>query len=619
MYKDELAIQITGLGKMYKLYKNPRDKIKDAFGLNFYKKNYYKEFWALRDINIQIKKGERVGFIGHNGAGKSTLLKAVIGNIQPTEGSIQMQGSVQALLELGTGFHPEFTGRENIKASLAYQGLQMKEILSAEAEIIAFTELGEYIDQPVRTYSAGMYSRLAFAAATAVCPEVLVIDEVLGAGDAYFMGKCVERMRSLTSEDGTTVLFVSHDLQSVQALCDRVVWIDSGRVRYDGEVLRGIKLYTQAVRKNEELRLKIRDMKISKNQAMVLDRKSDLYDEYLFHLCSDKDGYVCKVYGIAVYDGEEKIAHIDVGAPMDNQPDADCCIIDDIESACWGRAKKDRTGFCREYDNSIGANRHAPFRILLGKVYHEKPLKIVIQMDAPDKHGVQLQLFDYEHRVYGNCPLQADGQGRYAAIIHKEEHAVQKDTAVGKAADGPVDCRRQETGSASAVHEDILIDNIGTQEAEIGQAVLRSKQDREGNVFSYEENVGACRIQVRFQKARTDFIFVILVYSMKGDLVLSNCQKIEMTRAVELAEIDYQFPSMRFGSGEYTISIGIYEKLDLRDNGKEQTFLALLDRGISFKIEQPQGFALNMGYFVSDEPIRVNGLGKKEITCSLLV
>lgn len=612
MCEEELAISIKDLGKMYKLYKNPRDKIKDAFGLNFYKKNYYKEFWALRDINITIKKGERVGLIGHNGAGKSTLLKAVIGNIQPTEGTIQMKGHVQALLELGTGFHPEFTGRENIKASLAYQGLPVREIASAEAEIIAFTELGEYIDQPVRTYSAGMYSRLAFAAATAVCPELLVIDEVLGAGDAYFMGKCVERMRNLTSEEGTTVLFVSHDLQSVQALCDRVIWIDSGKVRYDGEVLRGIKLYTQAVRKNEELRLKIRDMKISKNQAMVLDRKSDLYDEYLFHLISEKEGKVCKVYRIDIYDGEEPAAFLEAGAPMDNNLEADCCIIDDAESASWSRSKRDARGFYREYDNSIGRNRHAPFRILLSKACQKKQLKIIIQMDAADAGDIQLQLFDRKAGAYETCPVISQEEGVYTAMIRpaSDEQAIDAVKNV-----------RQEFDAAGQTEEteETLIDNIGTSRAKIERVVLKDKNGCEGKVFSYQDNIGECIVDVTFTEHRSDFIFVILVYSMKGDLVLSNCQQVTMRQARASAEIHYKFPVMRFGSGEYTISVGIYEELDLRDNGKEQQFLALLDRGVSFKVENPEEFALNLGFFVSEEQISVKGIDKKEITCSLLV
>ena len=276
MFERETVIHVENMGKMYKLYKNPKDKILDAFGLNWFKKNYYKEFWALRGINLTIKKGERVGFIGHNGAGKSTLLKIITGNILPTEGSIKVNGKIQALLEMGTGFHPEFTGRQNIRASLVYQGLPSEKIAQYESEIIEFTELEEFIDQPVKTYSAGMYSRLAFATASAVVPELMIIDEILGAGDAYFNGKCVERMQKLTSEAGATILFVSHDLQSVQNLCTRVIWINKGKIVFDGDVLTGIKLYLQSVRQNEEQRLKLRDRKALKKQGFFSDKESEI-------------------------------------------------------------------------------------------------------------------------------------------------------------------------------------------------------------------------------------------------------------------------------------------------------------------------------------------------------
>ena len=609
MYNEEVAIAIENLGKMYKLYKNPKDKIKDAFGLNFYKKNYYKEFWALRDVDIIIKKGERVGLIGHNGAGKSTLLKTIIGNIQPTEGNIKIHGNIQALLELGTGFHPEFTGRENIKASLAYQGLSLKEIAVAETEIIDFTELGEYIDQPVRTYSAGMYSRLAFATATAVCPEILIIDEVLGAGDAYFMGKCVERMRKLTSEEGTTVLFVSHDLQSVQALCDRAVWIDKGRVRFDGEVLTGIKLYTQSVRKNEELRLKIRDMKISKNQAMVLDRKQDLYDEYLFHLISNKQENICKVYDISVYADDYRVAHIDVGAPMDNNLELDNYIIDDIESACWGKAKKDDVGYYREYNNLLGVNRHAPFHMLVSKEYKDKNLKIVLKMDLKFVEGLEFQVFDSEAGTYKSYPMVCKGTNEYIIEIRNNTEKtvkVEDDEKLGEI----------ETAEET---EEKVIDNIETSQAKFGEVVLIDRQGEERKVFSFEEGVYECIVNIKFKVPHSRFIFVFVVYSMKGDLVISSCQQVEVKQQLVNAEIHYKFPDMKLGTGEYTISVAIYDELDIRDNSKEQRFLALIDRGIAFKIEKPVEYALSVGFFTPNEVIEIAGVSNEEVKCNLMM
>lgn len=255
---SELAVSLTNLSKMYRLYRRPADRVLDVLGLNrwlFWRRNYYDEFWAIRNLDLQISRGERIGIIGRNGAGKSTLLKLICGNLAPTEGSVQVGGSIQALMELGTGFHPEFTGRQNIHASLAYQGLPSHRIREKEAEIVDFAELEGFIDHPLKTYSTGMYTRLAFSTATAIDPDILIVDEVLGAGDAYFAGKCFERMRRITVDSGATVLFVSHDLASVQKLCDRVVWLDRGGVRMDGEPLDVSKAYYKTVQQEEAQRL----------------------------------------------------------------------------------------------------------------------------------------------------------------------------------------------------------------------------------------------------------------------------------------------------------------------------------------------------------------------------
>lgn len=255
---DQPVIACRDVGKMFKLYERPLDKVLDVLGVSpwlFWRKTNHREFWALRNFSLEVARGERLGVIGHNGAGKSTLLKLVTGNLQATAGSIHVAGRVQALLELGTGFHPEFTGRQNIRAALSFQGLGRSAIAEKEEEVVEFAELKEFIDQPIRTYSAGMYARLAFAVATSIEPDILIIDEILGAGDAYFYGKCVERMRRLTVDKGATVLFVSHDLQSVLALCDRAIWLKQGRIVADGEPLKIVKDYYAEVQREENLRL----------------------------------------------------------------------------------------------------------------------------------------------------------------------------------------------------------------------------------------------------------------------------------------------------------------------------------------------------------------------------
>ncbi len=257
----DAAIECRQLGKGYRLYRRAGDRVLDALGLGWMRlsrRPAYEQFWALRGMDLTVPVGQRLGIIGRNGAGKSTLLKLIAGALPPTEGTVAVGGQVQALMELGTGFHPEFTGRRNVDAALGYQGITGKRLAGMREQIIAFTELDDFIDQPIKTYSAGMSARLSFAVATAVKPEVLIVDEILGAGDAYFAGKCVQRMRELT-DHGATVLFVSHDLGSVQGLCDRIIWIDHGKLVDDGEPLAVIKRYMKQVRADEQARAAARD------------------------------------------------------------------------------------------------------------------------------------------------------------------------------------------------------------------------------------------------------------------------------------------------------------------------------------------------------------------------
>jgi ABC-type polysaccharide/polyol phosphate transport system ATPase subunit len=228
------AVELKDVSKRYTLYPNTISQLLDMLGLyRWLPKTPFTEHVALNDFNLEIKKGERVGIIGRNGSGKTTLLKLITQSTQPSAGQIKVNGSVQALMQVGLGFHPEFTGRQNIKASLLYSGLNEADKERAESEIINFCELGEYVDLPLKTYSLGMQSRLQFACATAIKPEILVIDEILGAGDAYFSVKSSQRIERLT-HSGCTLLLVSHSMAQVLQFCERVIWIQNGRIRADG-------------------------------------------------------------------------------------------------------------------------------------------------------------------------------------------------------------------------------------------------------------------------------------------------------------------------------------------------------------------------------------------------
>ena len=230
------AIEAHHLCKSYKLFRSRKERILDALGLHWAMPGIGEppQFVALSDINIRVAAGERVGVIGRNGAGKSTLLKIISGIIAPTSGSLEISGSVQALMQIGLGFHPDFTGRENIRASILYNGLPPDMRRQAETEITDFVELGAFLDQPLRTYSMGMRSRLQFACATAINPDILIIDEVLAVGDVNFIEKCKARIRQLTS-NSCTMLLVSHSMPQITDFCDRAIWIEAGTVRMDGD------------------------------------------------------------------------------------------------------------------------------------------------------------------------------------------------------------------------------------------------------------------------------------------------------------------------------------------------------------------------------------------------
>ncbi|MEM9807528.1 MAG: ABC transporter ATP-binding protein [Cyanobacteria bacterium P01_D01_bin.56] len=227
---DDSAIYLNNVSKVFKRYHRPADRLKEILLPG---KQRAEEFWALQDINLEIQKGETVGILGRNGSGKSTLLQIIAGTLQPTTGTVQVHGRVSALLELGSGFNPEFTGRQNVFFNGRILGLSQEEIEERFDKISAFADIGEFIDQPVKTYSSGMFVRLAFAVAINVNPDVLVIDEALAVGDGVFVHRCIQKIRDFQSVGGT-ILFVSHDTGSIARLCSHAIWLDQSRMRDRG-------------------------------------------------------------------------------------------------------------------------------------------------------------------------------------------------------------------------------------------------------------------------------------------------------------------------------------------------------------------------------------------------
>jgi len=225
------AIEVSNLTKIYRLYNSPRDRLREIISLNG--KKFHHEFYALNDVSLNIEKGQTVGIIGQNGSGKSTLLKIICGVLQPTTGSFRTNGRIAALLELGAGFNPEFTGRQNVYMNGALMGFKREEMEQRFSDIQAFAGIGEFVDQPVKTYSSGMYVRLAFAAAINIDPEILIVDEALSVGDALFQSRCFAKFQEF-KEKGITIIFVTHDLGLVTTHCERALLLDRGAMVAEG-------------------------------------------------------------------------------------------------------------------------------------------------------------------------------------------------------------------------------------------------------------------------------------------------------------------------------------------------------------------------------------------------
>ncbi|AFC27515.1 Teichoic acid export ABC transporter family protein [Paenibacillus mucilaginosus 3016] len=290
---NNVAIEVKNVTKTYKLYKKHSDRFKEA--LSPFRKNYHTNFYALNDISFKVRRGEIIGIIGKNGSGKSTVLKIITGVLSPTEGKVDVNGKISALLELGAGFNGEYTGIENIYLNGLMLGFSREEMQKKIDSIIDFAEIGEFINQPVKSYSSGMFARLAFSVAINVDPDILIVDEALAVGDLKFQLKCMEKFNEFRVR-GKTILFVSHDINSIKRYCNRVVWINEGRMIAEGDAERLCDKYTDY--------LKYGKIMLSEEGEGVVDNSSNL------QLRSDIIGYI---ESVKIFDSEmnqlEEVQH----------------------------------------------------------------------------------------------------------------------------------------------------------------------------------------------------------------------------------------------------------------------------------------------------------------------
>ncbi|MBY0503622.1 MAG: ABC transporter ATP-binding protein [Bryobacteraceae bacterium] len=309
----EPIITFESVSKSYSIYDSPGDRLKELATFNRLKR--HRDFWALRDLSLQIGRGETFCVIGENGSGKSTFLQLVAGILEPTTGTAEVRGRVAALLELGAGFNPEFSGRENVYLNAAILGLSRAEIDARFAQIVAFAEIGEFLEQPVKTYSSGMVVRLAFAVAIHVDPEILLVDEALAVGDIYFRQRCLRKVHELRQQ-GVTILFVSHSMGDVKAIGDRTLWLDQGRVRDLGATDAVVGRYLAAMAEKDAAYLELKPTALPGQRAAVQAPEVVRHIPNVDHRHGDRRA---EVIGIAVLDEH--------GRPLASlEPNARCVV-----------------------------------------------------------------------------------------------------------------------------------------------------------------------------------------------------------------------------------------------------------------------------------------------------
>lgn len=563
---SEKIIQLHKVSKVFRLFRSPRHRMMETLGLPV-SRSSYTEFWALRDMTLSIGQGERVGLVGRNGAGKSTLLKLIAGLLQPSAGTIKVQGQVQALMELGTGFHPEFTGRQNVLSAFAYQGVTGARAAELLDEVLDFSELEEFIEKPVKTYSAGMYSRLAFAAATAIQPEILIIDEILGAGDAYFAGKSAKRMRELTSA-GTTILFVSHDMSAVQMICDRAIWIERGHIVEDGNTIDVGRSYVASIRRQEDLRLRAINLKLSRGDMSEMLTDSETDRVFIVRFVAKNGGPPAapvRLFEATLSHKGQDIDDVRFGAARDDDREQRLHLLTGVGFMNWGEPQTDEAGRTyRAFTDCRGQYKHAPLsvKVPLGLGGIDEFSLRVVHGGADPSDGVLCQVFDgVEYVTVGKLEAPASKPG---ALVTQSFSLA---PASGEPGQGEDD--------AAPAPSDFI---YGEGSAWIDSVDFLDGQGASHRLFAFDEPL-TVRVGWRAKREIPEMTFVVCVYGMDGRCVTQVISPfVAATEKRKAGTIEARFDPLRVGCGDYVVSIGIYEGLTIAN--------AMIDRPLCVQTRQ---------------------------------
>lgn len=389
---NEILIQADNLSKVFRLYRKPEYRFFDFLNLLPNKDKYYTEKRAIDSISFSIRRGEKVAFIGRNGAGKSTLLKIISSVISPTSGKLVVNGNARALLQIGTGFHMDFSGRENANAYLLQLGVKESQLDEYVQQIIDFSELEEYIDQPLKTYSTGMAARLMFAVSTAITPDLLILDEVLSVGDAYFTQKCMDHVKGICDRDETTLLLVSHNIYDAARIADRMIWIDQGRVLLDAEPQEAIKAYESSIRLQEETRLR-------KKSQLAMGEFARLHSKKLMIEIKAVDNVpnldIIYIKAITISDGDKEIAKFQLTSPKSENYE----LV--TEKMIWGEKTNWLGCECMPMLNYGSPYHkvalHVPFDC--NEFMKSESFKLTLEIGSPQKYQVVVDCYLAQQRL----------------------------------------------------------------------------------------------------------------------------------------------------------------------------------------------------------------------------
>ena len=564
---SDVAIRLAGVGKMYKIFSSRGANLKDALGLPSVRHGRYTEFWALRGIDFELREGDRLGIIGRNGAGKSTILKLITQNIAPTEGVVEVKGQVQALLEAGGGLHPEFTGEENINAALTFLGLSTMEIRLARDDIAEFTELGRFLSQPFKTYSLGMQARLAFAIATTIRPRILIIDEVLGAGDAYFFAKSSARMRELL-ESGAAVILVSHALDQIVRFCDETIWVDRGRTVMRGPSIEVVKAYEKFIRELDDRRIRAKN---EKTQLQIFDgfERDSYTDHFSVQINAPVEGV--DVSDVVLLRDGEPDEHIRVGDAQDASP-AQAAFVQ-AEGGGWSDPREDNGKFHRTVAPAEDASSATGGLVFYAWFIYPGSEYAVDIRYRTSAEGATVA-FGQSGRIDVTSTLPRSEAWRTHRIELVRSEELPSDGEVSAAMDNQTRRPRTSTSRWEGVGKLAMED-----------VALLDERGRDQVIFQVGRPMTIAVSIVALEAGIYPLMPATLIFRLDGIVVARHVAERQVLELEQDERISARLDlgELQLGNGTYVLSVGLYRKLDMQDIEPSE-FYDYFDKSFEFQV-----------------------------------